>query len=305
MSDAEDELDCAQEGVLMRPLELATIVVSGSERVSWLNGLVTCDLSKKAAGDAAYGLKVQKTGKIEAELWILLGSEDVLVGVRRDKAAELLEVFDRHLVMEDAEVALDEAGRSWWIAVGQRAADASALARELGARAGLTMRGGLPTAVIAAAREGEAVRERVLGGCEPARVATEPGWTRVRVEHGIPEWGVDFDEKNFPQEASLEMDAVSFTKGCYLGQEVVFMLEKRGHVKKRLVQLVLEGETELGATIESLEGEPQGQVTSVANRPARSLALGWVKYKQAADDNELRVKGVTARVTTLLAVRPS
>jgi tRNA-modifying protein YgfZ len=304
MSDGEDELDCAQEGVLLRPLELATIVVSGSERISWLNGLVTCDLSKKAPGDAAYGLKVQKTGKIEAELWILLGADDVLVGVRRDKAAELVEVFERHLVMEDAEVELDDIGRSWWIAIGQRAAEAADAARAVGARTGTTLRGGLPTAVIAAQGEGDSVRERVLASCEPALLATEAGWTRVRVEHGIPEWGIDFDDKNFPQEASLEMDAVSFTKGCYLGQEVVFMLEKRGHVKKRLVQLVLEGDTELGATIESLEGEPQGQVTSLANRPARSLALGWVKYKQAADDTELRVLGVTARVTALLAVRP-
>ena len=56
----------------------------------------------------------------------------------------------------------------------------------------------------------------------------------------MPRFGVDFDDKTYPQEAQLEKVAVSFDKGCYLGQEVVCMLEMRGHVKRKLVPVVLD-----------------------------------------------------------------
>ncbi len=56
----------------------------------------------------------------------------------------------------------------------------------------------------------------------------------------MPRFGVDFDDQTLPQEASLERLAVSFNKGCYLGQETVFMLEKRGHAKKRLMRLAID-----------------------------------------------------------------
>jgi len=139
----------------------------------------------------------------------------------------------------------------------------------------------------------------------PAAIATEGAWDRARVEHGVTAFGVDFDDTNYPQEASLERDAVSFEKGCYLGQEAVFMLEKRGHVKKRIVQLHVDGAVETGDPITLPDGAEVGRVTSRAVRPAGgNLALGFVKYKQARADTELRVGASRAVVTALLAVTP-
>ena len=63
---------------------------------------------------------------------------------------------------------------------------------------------------------------------------------RRSIEHGLPRFGAEVDATLYPQEAALEKLAVSFSKGCYLGQEVVYMLQERGHVKRKLVPLDLE-----------------------------------------------------------------
>ena len=93
-----------------------------------------------------------------------------------------------------------------------------------------------PDSRAADSRRGSVVR-RLTGGV----VGDAEGWEALRLERGVPRFGPDFDDKTYPQEASLEKAAVSFDKGCYLGQEVVCMLEMRGHVKRKLVSIVLDG----------------------------------------------------------------
>ncbi len=299
--EAEVALDAAQNGALLRDLPLQTIHVTGPDRASWLNGLVTCDLAKLGPGDAAYGLLVAKNGKIQSEVYLCLGSDRIELGVRADRAADLAATLDRYLVMEDAalEVATSSA---WMLALGPRAADVLAKARAAGVVGGLVRRAST-TAAILTAPERAAIAAAVASDAS-IRIASDAGWQRVRVELGIPALDVDFDDASYPQEASLEGDAVSFSKGCYLGQEAVFMLEKRGHVKKRLVQLLVDGDVEPGDAIEGPDGQEVGKVTSAASRPWRNLALGHVKYKHAAADTELRVRGRSAVVTSLLAIKP-
>jgi hypothetical protein len=307
MADVEAELDCAQLGALVRELEGGTLVVRGADRQTWLNGLVTCDLAPKKPGDAAYGLVVGKTGKIQAEVYILVGAEDLLVGVPGPvgRAHALAESLDRYLVMEDATIEPQTEGMSWMLALGLRGEDAMTAARGAGARAGLSRRGGLPTAVVAAPSPArDAVLAAVTAGAAPSQVATPEGWERVRLEHGIAERGVDFEDDCYPQEAALEIDGVSFSKGCYLGQEAVFMLEKRGHVKRRLVQLMVEGDVSAGDPIKDAEGNVVGGVTSRILRPGRNLALGYVKYKYAKSDTKLVIgEKSPAWVTVLLATK--
>ncbi len=303
--DIEAEIDCVQSGALLQALGLGTAVITGKDRSSWLNGLVTCELLTKKPGDAVYGLIVTKAGKIQSEVYVLVGSEALTIGVYADRLEAVVAELDRHLIMEDAEITVPDQPTAWLLALGPRAQEAATAAAAAGARSGVVSRGGLPAAVVASP---EATRERViasvLGAAAPSRLASPAGWARARVENGITAFGVDFDDSNYPQEASLERDAVSFSKGCYLGQEAVFMLEKRGHVKKRVVQLVVEGEARVGDKITLPEGTEVGHVTSASVQgPHRSLALGWVKYKQARAETELRVGASEARVTSALAVQ--
>ncbi len=278
--------------------DLVTLEVSGRDRASWLNGLVTQDIAKLDAGRGAYALVCGRNGKILAEAWIFADRDRMLVGLRRDRFALVRELFDKHLIMEDAELA--EVERAWMFLEGPRSTDLVATARASGSLAASLDLSGFGGAVIVAPPEAVGVlRSSLLA--EGALLASCEEWDARRIRRGLPRWSVDFGEDNYPQEASLERIAVSFDKGCYLGQEVVCMLELRGHVKSKLVRLVVDAPVEdmaLGATIATDEGVDVGTITSLTQgeTEASSIALGFVKYKHHEAGTKLRIGAFPARV---------
>lgn len=283
--------------------ELGTIEATGSEVRSWLNGLVTCDLVPRKIGEGAFGLCVQKTGKIMAEVYIALVAEErFLIGLRRAAIAAVLEHFEKHLVMEDVTLADVSPDNIWSFLHGSGAAAFAGAVSEAGGKlVPLDFTGTGTCAVIAPAVRAAAVREAIVArGGDALLAASEADWEAFRVERGIAWFGRDFDESSYAQEAALERFGVSFNKGCYLGQEAVFMLQVRGHVKKRLVQLALEGgeAIEPGAAIALPDGTAVGALTSVApaGEGAR-LALGHVKYKHAKPGEAFVVAGAKAVAT--------
>jgi tRNA-modifying protein YgfZ len=123
-------------------------------------------------------------------------------------------------------------------------------------------------------------------------VGSDAAWDAVRVASRVAKFGVDFNDGNYPQEAALETKSVSFQKGCYLGQEVVCMLEMRGHVKKKLVLLSIDGDAvpDAHAVVSDASGAPVGEVTSATRLPGKpSTGLAMVKYAVIAPGTELRV----------------
>lgn len=300
-SDLTAQRRALGEGALLRRMdELGTLVVTGSERQSWLNGLVTCDLASLRPGGGAYGLSVAKSGKILTEVWILVAADRLYVAVLRERLELLRETFDRYLIMEDAEVTDASAEHGWILAAGPRSAGIVEAGRGVaGVEAARVDWTGLDGAALVAPRGAvdAALAALIAAGGTP----TSPeAWEALRVEHNVPRFGVDFDAENYPQEASLEDRAVSFSKGCYLGQETVFMLQMRGHAKKRLVQIEIEGEDDVpaGAEVSLPEGGAVGHVTSRARSPRAPgvIALGYVKYKHATQGAALRVAGRAASV---------
>jgi folate-binding protein YgfZ len=134
----------------------------------------------------------------------------------------------------------------------------------------------------------------------------------LRIEAGIARYGVDVDETNVVLEAVPD-EAVSFTKGCYIGQEIIARIHWRGHVAKKLAGLVFEEEEapERDDKIRSLDGKEIGRLTSVIFSPRlkRTIALGYVKYDYLAPGTEVRVpsgeRELAARVCQLPHVRGS
>lgn len=132
------------------------------------------------------------------------------------------------------------------------------------------------------------------------------------IEAGIPRYGRDMDESNVVTETSLD-DAVSFTKGCYIGQEIIARIKYRGHVAKKLSGLVLENDVavETGAMIKSTEGKDIGRVTSLAYSPKLKciVALGYVRYEFLATGTSLKIFGqqgqLDAKVHELPFIRGS
>lgn len=263
----------------------AAIVVTGKDRTSWLNGMVTCDVSKLSPGKAAYGLLVEKKGRIQADFYVVATEDTLALAVPRDLREAVFATLDHHLIMEDAELTTPDL--AWFYASG---AGALELARSKGAKlAGELDLLGAGGAVIAT---------------EDAAAFTEVGdaatFEALRIERGLPRFGAEFDTAFYPQEANLEKLAVSFDKGCYLGQEVVYMLENRGHVKKKLVPLDLEGDAPAAsaAPITTAEGEAVGEVKSSVVGPTtkRPVAIGIVKWAHAKPGTTLLVEGRKATV---------
>jgi len=284
-----DQVRAAHDSVLLvAEPDLAIVVVTGGDRASWLNGLVTCDVAKLPDGACAYGLAVTQKGRILTDLFVTKRGDAIDVVLPARVRDAVMDALEKYLVMEDAEMARDDARRVWF-AHGPKAA-------ELGIVCDRTGLGG--AIVIAPPEEKDRLAERVasLGGV----VGDASGWEALRVERGVPAFGVDFDEKTYPQEASLEKRAVSFDKGCYLGQEVVCMLELRGHVKRKLVPFAMDdGEgVARGAKVTDDAGTEIGTVSSATSSATLGKHVGLAMLKLAHTDEgaKLHIANKTARV---------
>jgi folate-binding protein YgfZ len=132
----------------------------------------------------------------------------------------------------------------------------------------------------------------------------------LRIEAGVGKFGQDMDETNVITEANLD-DAVSFTKGCYIGQEIIARIKYRGHVAKKLTGLRFEsdGRVEVGAAIRSAEGKEIGRITSVTFSPklAGTISLGYVRFEHLTPGTDVVVgeSQLRAKVTALPLVRGS
>ncbi len=309
---SSSQVAAARRTVLALPEpDLTALSVTGKDRVTWLNGLVTCDLAKCPEGEARYGLVVVRSGRMLADVTILVLPDAALVVVPLARRAALREHLDHYLVMEDAEIAPD-ATLEVWSLHGPRAGEVLRAAVEAGAAGAPIDRTELGGAVLVVPPgRAEAVRaalERSVASADGV-VGDAEGWEALRLERGLPRFGVDFDEKMYPQEAALEKAAVSFNKGCYLGQEVVCMLEMRGHVKRKLVSIVLDDDGQAGhegggeppargAPVTDEGGTAVGEVTSLAASPTlgKPVGLAMVKRALAEPGSRLVVAGKRAKV---------
>ncbi len=123
------------------------------------------------------------------------------------------------------------------------------------------------------------------------REATEA----LRVEHGHPLWGVDYDEANLPQETGIE-DAVDYEKGCYLGQEIVARIHYRGWPARRMCRLTFEpGNMPAAGTEIEFDGRPAGTVNSISPSPRDDAAMGLAllprRAAEALPDARVQVDG--------------
>jgi hypothetical protein len=266
--------------LLLDSNDLGTLQITGADRQTWLNGLVTCDVKSLKPGQGAYGLALSKIGKILADLRIVLTTDRIFLGVPRQAIAQLVESMERYLIMEDCEL-VDLSTTCSWIEL--HGEDTAAIASEIAEKfSGISTsidRSGLGGAVVMVPSERHDEALVALASERALVPASVDDWTAFRVIHKIPERGREFDEKTYPQEASLERRAVSFSKGCYLGQEAVCMLEMRGKTQRKIVGLIATGERELRVGFEIVDGrgERVGEITSATRDGEVWKALAMVK----------------------------
>jgi tRNA-modifying protein YgfZ len=257
------------------------VVVRGPDTFSFLQALVSADLDGLVDGDAVHSLLLSPQGKLDVDFRLVRVGDDAWLDCDPGLGSQLAASLNRFKIRVDAEI-VDRTGEFGMLThvgePGGAAPEAPDDVRVMRTRWGHDLIG---------------PRDRLPGHDVVDPVAFD-AW---RIEQGIPVQPVDVDETTIPQEAFLEVDAVSFTKGCFLGQELVCRIDTRGHVNRFLRRFTeIEGDWPVpGAEVVS-GGKVVGALTSVATDALRTGALGYVRREvEPPAVVELRWDGGTAR----------
>jgi folate-binding protein YgfZ len=306
------------------------IEVSGSEAVQFLNGLITNDVKALAADAWMLAAFPNVQGRLIAEVRVLrLEVDRFLFDTEAASHAAVLKTLERFTLAGDFRVS-DLTETVALLSV-QGAQAASVIKATLGDKAASVERGHISHAewngemlhIIRSTTTAEDGFDLFIKASVAASLwdaltgagARPVGYDALevlRIEAGVARYGVDVDETNVVLEAVAD-EAVSFTKGCYIGQEIIARIHWRGHVAKKLTGLVFDGETDAKREdkIRAADGREIGRLTSVTFSPKlnRTVALGYVKYDYLAPETVVHVHSgeneSTARASRLPHVRGS
>ncbi len=258
--------------------------VTGPDRVSFVQGMVTNDVEKLPVGASLYAAMLTAKGAMVGDARVLKREDELLLDTGPGRGAGVLGFLNTFLISEEAELsAADDLA-----VVGLVGPQAEAWAAKVDVAHGRfgSFLGGVDLVVPRAAL---ASVEALLGELP----VLEAGTVEVlRVERGVPVFGVDMTESTIPLEANLE-HAINYTKGCYIGQEVIARATYRGQMNKKLVGLELGSLTPAVKTELQRAGKKVGWVTSVVFSPKRGqqVALGYVHRDHLAAGTVLDVAG--------------
>ncbi len=294
--DTTAEYVAAHDGVGFVGDRMALFWAEGPDAVSFLQGIISQDVEGMEPGSVARSFLLEPRGKLQSVLWLL--RDDERVGLLTD--AEHLEVtmqaLSRWRIRVEVEFRVDE--RPVFEVWGPDDAGLSS------ANGGWSEADGVLVVELAE----EPIRRRVVVGVSDeelrerdARPLGSTVATTVRIEVGEPRMGVDVDEKTIPQESGLVPEAVSFTKGCYLGQELVARIDSRGHVNRHLRGLRLHDPVipPVGAELRR-DGSTVGSITSVGESLAvrAPVAMGLVRREvEPGEQVEVAWEGGSANAT--------
>jgi folate-binding protein YgfZ len=279
-----------------------TLIVTGPDRLSWLEGLVTCELKNLSPGAGTWGLVLNRQGKIQSVVWVVAAADRLWLSFAPGTGAAMETELGRMLIMEDAELGRPESPHVWFSLHGpEAAARAAAWAVQAGGASAAIDFTGLGGAALVVPRE----REPAARACGEGLWLDAERWTALRLERGLPEFGVDFDGADRPHEAALDRRAVSWSKGCYLGQEVVCMQDMRGKVKRSVRTLKVSAPPSAGLVggniVSATTGKAAGAVTSAAYSARAGGWLMMAKLQLDALDAGLRYEGAAGSHPALLS----
>jgi len=307
----QDEYELLAHGVALVVRSWASrLVVTGADRVRFLNAMMTCDVRSLADGESTYGFLTTAQGRILSDAVVLAGADRLDLELPWDRAAVVAEHLGRYIVADRVEVVPSDALR-----VDLVGAAAAAFVNALPSGPQGVEVAGVSLALVESGRFGAPGFSAWIGDEELtailASVAKEEestlpplvgyeAWETVRVEAGVPRFGQDFDAENLPQETGLD-EAVSYTKGCYLGQEIVARIHYRGQVPRGPRSLRLESEAcpPLDTPIR-FEGHDVGRLTSVVMSPKCGSVLGLALLHRRAWEAGTRVEVVGAGTAEVL-----
>ena len=323
----QDESTAIREGAALEiAQDRARIAVSGRDRATYLQGLLTNDIPALTRGTGCYAAWLTAQGRMTTDMHVLEAGDMILLDVPAATRESVLQRLDQFIFSEDVQLGDLTPALAEVTVHGPRAAErieaavpgASGLAawsQYTNARVEFSGsplviaridRLGVPgyTLYVETARADDLARALESGGAvRVSAMALEV----ARVEAGYPLFGVDMDEDTIPLEAGIEGRAISMTKGCYVGQEVIIRVLHRGHgrVVRRLVGLRLrDGTASRGARIHA-GGRDIGVVTSSVTSPRLGpIALGYVHRDFVEPDTAVEVDAASGGVPAVVSALP-
>ena len=320
-SDWKDEWRIARETAgLFDTNWHATAVLTGPDRIRYLNAIVSNDVQSLAEGQGTLALLLDPRAHILAELEIYVRRDDVLVLSHASVRERTIATLDKYIIMDDVELE-DATARVGSVAVegphagfvlsqatGLSLDGFSEFAGEKGEIGGVECYivrrshfGGPGVQIVAPAEHLERLWQ-TLYGMVHATHGSPIGMralNALRLEAGVPWFPLDFDDSVIPHEAGLENTHLSFTKGCYTGQEIVERVRSRGHVNRRRVRLAFTtSEPPAAGAKLTVKGADAGHVTSAAFSPAAGTAIGmgYLRREYIVPGTILDFAGGTATV---------
>ncbi len=292
------------------------VSLTGSDRVRWLNGMVTNNIRDLAPGHGAYAFLLNPQGHILGDLYAYNRGESLLIDTDRSQVEKILAVFDKYIIMDDVEVAGEKLAaigitgpksQETLQAAGFQVSDLGLLqfAAATWQQTAVTLvRGDHPRVESFELWLAPGELEKVYGAL--VRAGARPVGTAaldlLRIAAGLPRYGIDIRERDLPQETEQER-ALNFSKGCYIGQEIVERIRSRGQVRRKFIGFEVNGPLpSLGSKV-LVEGKEVGEITTAASLPLsggeRRVALGYIRREVATLGRHVEAGGSVASVANL------
>jgi aminomethyltransferase len=271
--------------------------VNGRDRARYLHNVTSNDVKKMTPGSSSYAFLLTPQGRIQADLNLFCLPEYFLIDTEQDLREKVPPLILKYKVADQVEL---EDVTAQTAEVGVEGPGAPAIRAAIPAPeftvldASVTGQPGFRV-WCAAEKLPELVRLLETAG---AVAASAEDARAVRIENGKPRYGEDIRETTLPQETQ-QMHAVSFTKGCYLGQEIVERIRAQGHVNKRLARLEIDAAEPVAPGVKlAADGKDAGEITSSVLSPqsGRVAALAYVRTPFAGSGTVLQAGALTARV---------
>jgi folate-binding protein YgfZ len=274
---------------------LRRVAVRGEDRFRWLSGMVTNTVNDLKPGTGAWNLVLNAQGRIQGDVTVWRNGEELELEIAADQYDKLLAHLDHFIIMDDVELVPLETVTAIGL-TGPKAAElltkiglapladplTQIAAEEKTIRRDYGMLADHYQLWIAKDSAAHLWQQLVEAGAKPAGSAALEAF---RIAEGIPTYGIDIAERDLPQETS-QLRALHFSKGCYLGQEIVERIRSRGNVHRHLRHLELSGPLPAPGTELTLEGAAAGTFTSSAALPTstgeRRFALAMVRAEAEA-----------------------
>jgi len=250
------------------------ITVRGRDRVRLLHNITSNEVKKMTPGAGCYAFLLNPQGRIQTDLHLLSFADHFLIDTEPELREKVQQLIRRYIIADQVEL---EDVTSRTAAIGVEGPLAESIQPPDGCtKAPFSLTGEPGYRIYCAAAE----MTRIVGQLEAAgaRPATLEDARVVRIENGKPRYGEDIRETSLPQETQ-QMHAVSFTKGCYLGQEIVERIRSQGHVNKKLVRLEIDGSEPVAAGAKLMVDGQEAEVTSSVYSPhfGKVIALAYVR----------------------------